>query len=559
LTPIEQIESLVARGRYLEARHSAKSLLKTSGELRLKQLYALALSKSAAPEAARDFLEPIYKSIEPDAETAGILGSIYKELFRKNQTSAFATLSRDTYLANYLATGSYYTGINAASMSAMLMQSAKSKEIARQIIDKLKDSAHTFWEVVTVAEAHLVLKERQAAVDTYATARKIAGSDWGYVMSVHRQLWLLSHYIPVSKELLTMFEPPRVAAFVGHMIDHPNRSVSRFAPSMEAAVAHAIRQDIERLKIQVGWCALACGGDILFAEAMAEAGGTVNVLLPFDVADFVEQSVSFAGEHWVERFQVLVRKFPVTFMTRENYAGDDALFSLQGKVILGSAVLQSKSFQSEPVLLTVLSQADLTIKEGGTRNVTNNWPYPATHVNVGLESLGLSATRVKASKETLEKKIPTNRPVRFLMRIDTSSLPLPDREKVLKAIELKASDDSSPCDRVADGQACWILAFDYETGVIDMLKVLGATKQGRQAAITLHAGPVHTKEIAMGSTIEQLKLIAGYSLPGLTLASHTFGALLALLPAQFQVDYASALPGPDGDETPVYKIAISQG
>jgi len=559
LDPVTEIESLINHGRYLEASRAAKAHLKTLDELRLKQLYALSMSKSGTPEAARDFLEPIYKSIEPDPETAGILGSIYKELFRKNQTTAFAALSRDTYLANYLSTGSYYTGINAASMSAMLMQSSKSKEIARQIIEKLKGSSHTFWEIVTLGEAHLLLKERQAASDAYATARKIAGTDWGPVMSVHRQLWLLSHYIPVPKELMTIFEPPRVAAFIGHMIDHPNRRVPRFAPDMEAAVARAIRQNIERLKIQVGCCSLACGGDILFAEAMADAGGAVHILLPFDVADFVEQSVAFAGEHWVERFQNLVRKFPVSFVTRDGYAGDDTLFSMQGKVILGSAILQSKSFQSEPVLLTVLSQTDLAIKEGGTRHMVNNWPYPATHVNVGLELLASYSGTPKADSEKPAPKILTNRTVQFILRIDATSLTLADREKLLKAIDSRTTADSRPCDRFAEGDGRWLLAFDYETDAIEIIKTVMGSRYGRQLAIALHAGPVYAKKTPEGSAVEQLGKISDYSVPGTTLASETFASLLALLPGQFHVDYASTVPGTDDEDMRVYSIRVIQG
>src|SRR5688572_32480368 len=69
LDPVAEIESLITHGRYLEASHAAKDRLKTSGDLRLKQLYALAMSKSGAPEAARDFLEPIYKGSDPDPET----------------------------------------------------------------------------------------------------------------------------------------------------------------------------------------------------------------------------------------------------------------------------------------------------------------------------------------------------------------------------------------------------------------------------------------------------------------------------------------------------------
>ena len=86
---IEHIESLISHGRYIEARINTEEALKTSQELRYKQLYALAVSKSGMPETALAFLEPVYSQFPDDPESAGILGSIYKELFKKNQNEHY--------------------------------------------------------------------------------------------------------------------------------------------------------------------------------------------------------------------------------------------------------------------------------------------------------------------------------------------------------------------------------------------------------------------------------------------------------------------------------------
>src|SRR6185503_9072077 len=151
-----------------------EAALKTSHEIRYRQLFALAVSKSGAPKAAMDYLEPVYREHPEDAETAGILGGIYKEIFKKDQSTPFAIRSRDTYLKNFSVTRSYYTGINAATMSVLAGQSSKGKELAREIIALLKPSSNDFWERVTLAEAHLLCQERQKAVDLYLDARKMA-------------------------------------------------------------------------------------------------------------------------------------------------------------------------------------------------------------------------------------------------------------------------------------------------------------------------------------------------------------------------------------------------
>ena len=107
---IASIEKLISQGRYSEARALSQEALKTTDEVRYSQLFALATSKSGTPKAAMDFLEPVYRMQAQDPETAGILGGIYKTIFKKDQDTKYALLSRDTYLKNFSITKNYYTG-----------------------------------------------------------------------------------------------------------------------------------------------------------------------------------------------------------------------------------------------------------------------------------------------------------------------------------------------------------------------------------------------------------------------------------------------------------------
>jgi hypothetical protein len=130
------------------------------------------------------------------------------------------------------------------------------------------------------------------------------------------------------------------------MIDHPNRSAPRFPAAIEPQIKNAILNSLRVSNARIGYCSLACGGDILFAEAMEELGGEVNIFLPFAEADFIQQSVAFAGEEWLNRYHRLVKKFPVTYITKQSYAGLDNLFAFQNKVICGSAILRIASCRS---------------------------------------------------------------------------------------------------------------------------------------------------------------------------------------------------------------------
>jgi len=135
----QDLERLISLGHYAQARKRAEELLTQTDSLRAKQLYAFSLSKSGQPEAAREFLERVAKDHPDDPETNGILGGIYKELFRNQQSTAFAVLARDTYDRNFTATRNYYTGINAATMSTLAGQTRRGKELAQEVLDLLKD------------------------------------------------------------------------------------------------------------------------------------------------------------------------------------------------------------------------------------------------------------------------------------------------------------------------------------------------------------------------------------------------------------------------------------
>jgi hypothetical protein len=101
----------------------------------------------------------------------------------------------------------------------------------------------------------------------------------------------------------------RALLFSGHMIDAPDRKKPRFPPSLERAVATAIENAIDRLQPRKGDVAIssaACGGDILFAEAVLARGVPLRIYLPFDEPTFVEKSVNFADDRWPERYRAVI-------------------------------------------------------------------------------------------------------------------------------------------------------------------------------------------------------------------------------------------------------------
>ena len=386
MTETNQIESLINKGHFLEARLMAeKELLVSHDSLRIQQLRALAMSKSGSSGKAISILEPIYLSDPDNTENSGILAGIYKQMFRLNKDQAYGIKAYKTYLANFIKTKNYYTGINAASMSIMIGRASEGRKIAQSLIKFLENNCSDFWQKATLAEAYLLDKQRSKATEWFLNVRKEAKYDWGIVNTIRNQLWLLNHFIMVPGDILNLFKPPVIGAFSGHMIDLPGREVPRFTHEMVGPVYNAIKGAIKTLDISVGYSSLASGADILFAEALIEEGRDVNVVLPFKREDFIAISVKGAGEEWVQRFEKIEAKVEIQYLTHKEYRSEDVFFKYLGEVLYGSAILHARQLGTIPKLLTVLSSYDLSSAIGGTRDMLSHWPYQETIQNINID------------------------------------------------------------------------------------------------------------------------------------------------------------------------------
>jgi len=507
----------------------------------LQQLHALALSKGGMPGQAKGFLKKVHDQHPEEAETAGILGGIYKTLFKQTEDSEYAIQSRDTYFKNFSITGSYYTGINAATMSAIAGQARKGREIAQEVINKISDPK-SFWEIATLGEAYLLTKDNAQSISLYQQARQLAGTDWGKVSSVYNQLWLIKHYMNVPSEILKIFSPPAVAAFVGHMIDRPDRSSPRFPSSIEDAVKAAIKASIRANKIAIGYCSLACGGDILFAEAMEEEGGEVNIFLPFNKADFIQESVAFAGDHWVDRFESLMSKHTVHYVTHEPYDNHADLFSMQSKVVLGFTLLRRGMIHSDAFLLSVLSDFDFTRLEGGTRDNMSLWPFQDKIINISPDNY-LSDSRGGKNEPSKNKPAQHVRPALYTLVIDTEEA---DEWQTILGIIQGAMEGAVVPPLASCTQGTFlIIGFSALRPLWDFVTVLDKTSGVSLALLRLsiNGGPITLDDFHEKDAI-QYKKMSGVHVET-AMNEHQFsipGSCIALSPIAY--------------ELPLYKVEI---
>lgn len=138
---------------------------------------------------------------------------------------------------------------------------------------------------------------------------------------IYQQLGVLPENVDAA---LKAFEQAKVAKdekkrhyllFTGHMIDKKDRATPRFPESIEDKVRVAIKEAVQtqkdkygdRLKAIAGG---ACGGDILFHEICAELNVEAELYLVLPREQFIVESVEFAGNKWVDRFDELFQKLP---------------------------------------------------------------------------------------------------------------------------------------------------------------------------------------------------------------------------------------------------------
>ncbi len=331
--------------------------------VRLTQMYCGQLVTCGFLREARNLLDALVKRGSPDAQTVSLLGRVYKEmwLIEGNDAADHPHLarSRNLYEAAYRRGRGSAAGISAATLSMVAGDRAGAHRLAGQVIrsclETWKDpSRRDYGTLATIAEAFLLLGRQDKAAKYYTLARARSDSSDSLLAGSRRELLLLSRHLPVETRVLDAMRAAPVVAFAGHRIDAPGQKRRHFTPPEAAAVKKQIADVLDRLDVRIGYASAACGGDVLFHECLLERGAQSNVVLPFGREQFFRTSVAVGGREWVKRARlVLSRSTAVEEATRGDYGGEDQLFTYANSLILGKAILRSRSLSTEPLLLAV--------------------------------------------------------------------------------------------------------------------------------------------------------------------------------------------------------------
>ena len=356
-TSVDTIAALIRQSEYLKAFDLAEQQIDAGGDsVRLRHLAVLALARMGATDRASTlFRELGLDRVTDNEDVLALEARLLKDLaYLASESARPAALMRaaECYERAYHEAGQgYYPAINVASLSALAGENETAVTWARTARDRAAGGTD-YYALATLAEAALILDDRDEAQRLIVAAVASAKVDFAAIGTTRAQLRRLLDAKNWSPDILAPMAAPKVMHFCGHMVSEDD--AGRFPRSEITRVQAEIRAAIRQQGIGFAVGSLACGADILIAEAILEAGGELTVVLPFDRNEFVEVSVQNGGPDWVDRFErCMTAARDVHFVTEDAYLGHDELFNYASHLAMGLARLRSVMLGADLMQLAV--------------------------------------------------------------------------------------------------------------------------------------------------------------------------------------------------------------
>ena len=155
-----------------------------------------------------------------------------------------------------------------------------------------------------------------------------------------------------------MSKPSVIIVYTGHMFEANAEH--------EAALAKQVSGTLDELGVTEAFGPLACGGDIMVAEAMLAGGGAVHAVLPFAEDDFIAHSVMCGGEEWLPRYRrCRERAASLHFATPGAYVNDDHQFAYGTQIAMGLAALRARQIGGEAVQIAIFDKTARSFSKTG--------------------------------------------------------------------------------------------------------------------------------------------------------------------------------------------------
>lgn len=309
-----EIDTLLDHGLNQEALDLAlEGVRRAPKDLRFRHRAVLATARAgAADKALQLFDDWKLNEARNDAEILCLRPRLLRDIaYADSEDEPAQTLLAEAaadYRNAFEQAGGFYAAVNAAACFAILgdreqasaLASAASAAVEAECADyDLVDE--TYWMRATRAESALIAGRRDEAAALFRSAQNAHDVTPGKRSSTRRQLWRLAKAAGVDDAWIETHAPqPEVLFFSGPLASNPS------GPTLER-----FRREAETLfrtrRISAAFGALACGADIVVAEAALEADVRLHAQLPLPLEAFMKSSIEGYGDEWSRRFSDCVR------------------------------------------------------------------------------------------------------------------------------------------------------------------------------------------------------------------------------------------------------------
>jgi tetratricopeptide (TPR) repeat protein len=541
-------------GDYLGAYDAAShGLLDHPDDVTLRYRVVLNLSRSGASDRAVALFEK-YALEERDEEDIAALGArvIRERAFAAEGRAATALLRQaaERYAKIYERTQATFPGINAAALYTLAGRTQTARRLARKLLSACeKAGVDTYDRAADAAASALILGDLGSAASYVEKCKELHAGDYGAVASTRRQLARLCAKLGVDRSVFAALSPRPVMHYSGHMISPPGQP-GRFPADAEATVARQIEARLAAHDVGFGFGSLACGADILMAEALIKRGAEVHVVLPFSIEDFRKESVTRGSDGWLGRFdRCLENAADVTYATTDQYLGDQVLFAHASRLAMGLALLRASNLDAEVFQLAVW--------DGGRGGAAGTGADVTAWRSRGLPSevIALPPTGIGVSRGSTERASPRRRKrmLKAMLFGDAHGFSKLRDSQIPAFVEHYLGSVSRVLERYADridfrntwGDGLYLVMRDARSAMdcaLDLQSAVGRidlVRAGLPADLGLriggHAGPVFevTDPVLrvrnfMGSHVSQTARMEPVTPEGLVYVTEAFAALIAL-------------------------------
>ena len=379
------------------------------------------------------------------------------------------------------------------------------------------------------------------------------------------------------------------------MIDGPDRLAPRFPASLESAVAKAVCDKIDKLKPGFGFASAACGSDIVFLEAMLDAGAEVSIVLPYNKEEFIHDSVDFLPDsNWRGRFERVVERAAqcLTASTQKLEFGTVS-YDFGNELLLGLATIYARRLET-PLIPLAVWDGICGDGPGGTASAVQNWRargYTPEIIDLtDIASTVMRVSRADGVESTTSSRAKVfngfnSRIVAILFADAVGFSKLTEYEvprfvqHFLGAIaQLGEQFRENIIAKNTWGDGLYFVFSDIELAgkfALQLADLIASTRWeekglrgGLTLRIALHAGPVYEFQDPItgnrtysGSHVSRAARIEPITPPGQVYASEDFAALAAARGADsFTCDYVGQTPLAKGYGTlPTYHVGWRSG